>query len=188
MRTLKLQVQITADGFVAGPDGQQDWMTWDWDDELQQFADKITSPVDCIVMGRKLAEGFIPYWAQVAEDPDNPEQESGKKFNETPKVVFSHSLEKSKWENTDLVKGDLVDEITQLKQEDGREIIAYGGATFVSNLVKHELVDEFYLFVNPVAIGSGMPIFGKLTDYQSLNLVQTRAFDCGIVLLHYEPK
>lgn len=188
MRKLKLQVQMTIDGFVAGPNGEQDWVTWDWDDELKQYVDKITAPVDCIVLGRKLAEGFIPYWAGVAEDSDNPEQESGKKFTETPKVVFTNTLEESKWENTDLAQGDLVDEITRLKKQDGNDIIAYGGATFVSNLIKENLIDEYHLFINPTAIGNGMPIFNKLKANQNLKLVKSTGFECGIVGLYYEPK
>ncbi|MFH5831973.1 dihydrofolate reductase family protein [Halalkalibaculum sp. DA384] len=188
MRTLKLQVQITVDGFIAGPEGEQDWMTWNWDEELQKFVDEITAPVDCIVLGRKLAEGFIPYWTEVAQDPDNPEQESGKKFTETQKIVFSDTLEKSKWGNTELAQGDLVDEITRLKTQDGGDITAYGGATFVANLIEHRLIDDYYLFVNPVALGGGLPIFNNLNEYQHLNLVQSRAFGCGIVLLHYEPE
>lgn len=188
MRKLKLQVQMTIDGFVAGPNGEQDWVTWDWDDELKQYVDKITAPVDCIVLGRKLAEGFIPYWAGVAEDSDNPEQESGKKFTETPKVIFSNTLEESKWENTDLAQGDLVDEITRLKKQDGNDIIAYGGATFVSNLIKENLIDEYHLFINPTAIGNGMPIFNKLKANQNLKLVKSTGFECSIVSLHYEPK
>lgn len=188
MRKLKLQVQMTIDGFVAGPNGEQDWVTWNWDDELKKYVDEITAPVDCIVLGRKLAEGFIPYWAGVAEDSDNPEQESGKKFTETPKVVFSNTLEESKWENTDLAQGDLVDEITRLKKQDGNDIIAYGGATFVSNLIKKNLIDEYHLFINPTAIGNGMPIFNKLKANQNLKLIKSTGFECGIVGLYYEPE
>ena len=74
MRKLRLQVQITIDGFMAGPKGEMDFFTWDWDDGLNQYVEEITGPVDCIILGRKLAEGFIPYWASVATDPENPEQ------------------------------------------------------------------------------------------------------------------
>lgn len=89
---------------------------------------EITEPVDCIVLGRKLAQDFIPYWAS------NPEEEGANKFINTKKVVFTKTLDRSEWDNTVLAKGDLVDEITKLKKQDGKEIIAYGGATFVSAL------------------------------------------------------
>jgi dihydrofolate reductase len=188
MRKLKLQVQMTVDGYIAGPNGEMDFMVWNWDDELKQYVTDITEPVDCIILGRKLAEGFIPYWATVAANLDAPELTAGKKFTDTPKVVFTKTLDKSEWDNTILAKGDLVDEITNLKKQDGKDIIAYGGATFVSALIKHGLIDEFHLFINPTAIGDGMTIFKELDSKQDLTLVKSISFDCGIVVLNYEPK
>ena len=188
MRKLKLQVQMTVDGYIAGLNGEMDFMVWNWDDELKQYVDDITEPVDCIILGRKLAEGFIPYWAEVAADPDNPEFTAGKKFTDTPKVVFSQTLNRSAWDNTILAKGDLVDEVTQLKKQDGKDLIAYGGATLVSALIKHGLIDEYHLFINPTAIGNGMTIFKELDRKQNLTLVKSTSFDCGIVVLNYKPK
>lgn len=188
MRTLKLQVQMTVDGCIGGPNGEMDWMVWDWDNELKQYVKEITEPVDCIVLGRKLAEGFIPHWAAVAANPDDLEFTAGKKFTDTNKVVFTKTLDKSKWDNTVLAKGDLVDEITKLKGQDGKDIIAYGGATFVSALIKQGLIDEFHLFINPTAIGDGITIFKELDSKHNLTLVKAKAFDCGIVVLNYEPK
>ena len=188
MRKLKLQVQMTVDGYVAGPNGEMDWMTFNWDDELKQYVTDITEPVDCIVLGRKLAEGFIPHWASVAADPEHPEFTAGQKFTETHKVVFTKTLDRSNWDNTVLAKGELVGEIMTLKKQVGRDIIAYGGATFVSALIKHGLIDEFHLFVNPAVIGSGMAIFKELDSKQNLILAKSKAFDCGIVVLSYELK
>jgi dihydrofolate reductase len=104
------------------------------------------------------------------------------------KVVFTKTLDKSEWDNTVLAKGDLVDEITKLKIQDGKDIIAYGGATFVSALIKQGLIDEFHLFINPTAIGNGMTIFKELDSKQNLTLVKSTSFDCGIVVLNYELK
>jgi dihydrofolate reductase len=188
MRKLKLQVQMTVDGYIAGPHGEMDFLVFDWDDALKQYVTKLTEPVDCIVLGRKLAEGFIPHWATVAGNPDAPDFTAGKKFTDTHKVVFTKTLDKSEWDNTVLAKGDLVDEITNLKNQDGKDIIAYGGATFVSALIKHVLIDELHLFINPAAIGNGMAIFKELDSKQNLTLTKSTAFDCGIVVLHYEPK
>lgn len=188
MRKLKLQVQMTVDGYIAGPNSEMDFMVWNWDDELKQYVDEITEPVDCIILGRKLAEGFIPYWAKVAANPNDPEYTAGVKFTETHKVVFTQTLDRSKWDNTVIAKGDLVDEITKLKKQDGKDIIVYGGATFVSALIKLRLIDEFHIFINPSALGNGMPIFKELDSVQNLTLIKSRAFPCGIVLLCYEPK
>ena len=188
MRKLKLQVQMTVDGYIAGLNGEMDWMQWNWDDELKKYVTEITEPVDCIVLGRKLAEGFIPYWATVAANPDHAEFTAGKKFTDTNKVVFTRNAWYVRMGNTILAKGDLVEEITKLKNGDGKEIIAYGGATFVSALIKQGLIDEFHLFINPTAIGKGMTIFKELDSKQNLVLVKSVSFDCGIVVLNYKPK
>lgn len=124
----------------------------------------------------------------MAADANHPEHTAGIKFAETHKVVFSKTLAKSEWEHTVLAKGDLVDGIYKLKQQAGQDIIAYGGATFVSALIQHGLIDEYHLFVNPAAIGNGLAIFNKLEGEQTLTLVKASTFDCGIVMLHYESK
>ena len=173
---------MSVDGFIAGPNGEMDWMIWNWDEKLKNYVKEITEPVDCIVLGRKLAEGFIPHWAS------NPQEEGADKMNSTPKVVFSKTLEKSEWDNTVLAKGELVDEIIKLKKQEGKDIIAYGGAAFVSALIKEGLIDEFHLFINPAAIGKGMAIFKELDNKQNLTLIKSISFDCGIVVLNYHRK
>ncbi|UOQ53693.1 dihydrofolate reductase family protein [Hymenobacter cellulosivorans] len=188
MRKLKLQVQMTVDGFIGGPNGEMDWMTFNWDEALKNYVAALTEPVDCIVLGRKLAEGFIPYWASVAADEANPEHTAGQKFTATPKVVFTRTLTEAPWDHTVLATGDLTTEISQLKQRAGQDIMAYGGATFVSALIQAGLIDELHLFVNPVAIGRGLPIFQDLNAAQPLTLVRSTAFACGIVVQHYEPR
>jgi dihydrofolate reductase len=182
MRKLKLQVQMSVDGYIGGPNGEMDWTARDWDDELKNYVTEITEPVDCIILGRKLAQGFIPYWAS------HPEQEGADIFNSAKKVVFTKTLGESIWDNTVLAKGDLVEEITKLKKQDGKDIIAYGGATFVSALIKQGLIDDYHLFINPIAIGSGMTIFKELVGKQNLRLVKSTSFNCGIVVLNYMPK
>ena len=143
MRKLKLQTQISVDGCIAGPNGEMDWLVWNWDDELKKYVTALTEPVDCILLGRVLAEGFIPTWAARAAHPESAEDEAAaRKFCDTHKVVFSTTLEHSQWDNTDLATGDIVEEVTRLKQRPGGDLIAYGGATFVSNLIQHGLIDE----------------------------------------------
>jgi dihydrofolate reductase len=184
MRKVKLQMQLSLNGFVAGPNGEMDWMTWNWDDALKKYVTDLTAPVDCIIMGRKLAQGFIPYWADVASRPDDPQFLFGKIMHDTPKVVFTKTLEKSEWENAVLAKGNLADEINNLKKQEGSDIIVYGGANFVANLIEDGLVDELHLFINPAAIGNGMSIFNNKKNFK---LVKATPFECGIVVLNYQP-
>jgi dihydrofolate reductase len=193
MRKLKLQVSITLDGFIGGPNGEMDWMTMPWTEDLNAYVTHLLAPVDTIVLGRKLAEGFIPYWAGVAADSNNPEQGGGITFTNTPKVVFSKTIEPSAaaekgWPNTVITNTNLAEEIARLKGEEGGDIYACGGASFVSSLIQLNLVDEYYLLVNPVAIGSGLSIFKNRTTPLHLNLIKATAFKCGIVALHYQAK
>ena len=189
LRKLKLQVQMSIDGYIAGPNGEMDWLVWNWDDKLKEYVNELTDSVDSILLGRKMTEGFISYWSDVMAKPDHPEYDFAKKMIETPKVVFTKTLNKSTWVNTEIATGDLTDEINKLKRQDGgKDIIVYGGASFDSSLIKAGLIDEFHLFVNPAAIGNGMTIFKDLNEMQKFILVKSLAFDCGIVLLHYELK
>jgi dihydrofolate reductase len=187
MRKLKLQVQMSVDGYVAGPNGELDWMTWNWDDKLKDFTSKLHEPVDTILLGRKMTDGFINYWSSVVENPDSPEYPFGKKMIDTPKVVFTKTLEKSEWPNTELAKGDLSNEVNRLKKKEGGDIIVYGGAGFVTSLIKAGLIDEYYLFINPTALGSGLTIFDGLEKKQDLTLEDSIRFDCGIVVQVYKP-
>lgn len=179
---------MTVNGFVGGPNGELDWMTWDFDDKLSNYIDELTDSSSTILLGRKMTDGFISYWSNVLTKPDDPEYAFAKKMIDIPKVVFSKTLDKSNWENTTLAKGKLTDEINRLKNQNGKDIIVYGGANFVSNLIKAGLIDEFHLFVNPAAIGSGLRIFEQFNATLNFKLVKSIPFECGIVLLHYVVK
>lgn len=179
MRKLKLQIQLSIDGYIAGPNGEMDWMIWNWDDELKNFVTEITESTDTIVLGRKLAQGFIPHWES------QPELEGAEKINSATKIVFTKTLESIEGNNTILEKGDLVQEIEKLKQSEGNDLIAYGGGEFVSSLIKEKLIDDYYLFINPSVLGDGMTIF-KGVDYKlDLKLQTSKTFECGVVVLHY---
>ena len=186
MRKLRLQVQISVDGCIAGPNNEMDWLVWD--DKYIKYINDITESVDTIIMGRKMVDGFIPFWTEVMNKPDDPMNAIAKKMIEIPKIVFTKTINKSRWINTDIATGDLKDEITELKNQNGGDIIVYGGVSFDSSLIKEKLIDKFYLFVNPVAIGNGKTIFKDLEVIQKLTLIESKVFDCGLVLLHYEVK
>ena len=185
MRKLKLQMQVTVDGNVAGPEGQLDWMTFDMDPGLLAYINHLTDTSDTILMGRKMTEGFIKYWEQVVTQKDSPEYEFAQKMVALPKVVFSKTVKHVEGKNVRVENGDLVGAVKQMKSQPGKDIVVYGGATFVSSLVEHGLLDEMNLFVNPVAIGNGMRIFkGK----KPLKLGASKAYPCGIVVNSYLPR
>jgi dihydrofolate reductase len=163
-----------------------DWMVGLLDDELIKYESKITEPVDTILLGRKMTDVFISYWLNVMNKPDDPWNAFAKKMIETPKVVFTKTLNKSEWINTDIATGDLIEEVSKIKSQNGGDIVVYWYASFDTSLIKEKLIDEFYLSINPVAVGRGMPIFKGLKEIQKFTLIESIAFDCGIVLLHYE--
>ncbi len=179
---------MSIDGCIAGPNGEMDWLVWNWDDKLKKYVDELTESVDTILLGRKMTDGFISYWSDVISRPDDRSYGFAKKMIETPKVVFTKTLNKSNWINTDIATGDLTDEIIKLKNRNGRDMIVYGGATFDSSLIKAGLIDEFHLFINPAAIGNGITIFKDLNEIQKFTMVNSIAFECGIVLICYEAR
>jgi dihydrofolate reductase len=187
MRKLKLQVQLTLDGFHSSPSGELDWMTWNWDSKIKNYVNDLHDPVDTILLGRKMTDGFAGHWENIVNNLPNDESYGfAMKMVETPKVVFTKTLTSLPWKNMTLATGDLVKEVNALKNEDGGDIIVYGGTEFVSSLVKADLVDEYNLFINPTAIGKGNSIFAQLDSKQSLSLKRSIGFDCGIVGLQYE--
>lgn len=180
MPTFTLQTQVTADGFMAGPDGEMDWLTTDWSEDLTRYVSALTESVGTIVLGRALAEGFIPTWASM---PDAPGAET---MNNSRRVVISRSLTESPWDNAEIADGDLTEVINDLKAGDGGDIIAYGGGTLVRSLIGAGLLDDLHLLVNPTAIGAGMAVFpaGHHTD---LTVVGVHPFECGVTAMHYRP-
>jgi dihydrofolate reductase len=185
-RKLRLHVNMSVNGCIAGPNGEMDWMVGLEDDELIKYTFKLHESVDTILLGRKMTDVFISTWLDVMNKPDDPWNAFAKKMIETPKVVFTKTLNKSEWINTDIATGDLIEEVSKIKSQSGRDIVVYGGASFYSYLIKENLIDEFYLFINPVAIGNGMTIFKDLNEIRKYTLIESKAFESGKVLLRYE--
>src|SRR5918992_1883814 len=132
LRKLRLQVQMSVDGCIAGPNGEMDWMVGLLDDETIKYVSKITEPVDTILLGRKMTDVFISTWLNVMNKPDDPWNAFAKKMIETPKVVFTKTLNKSEWINTDIAIGDLTEEVSKIKSQNGGGIVVYGGGSFNS--------------------------------------------------------
>jgi dihydrofolate reductase len=192
MRKLKLEIQVSVDGFIADKNHNMQWMIWpysppqwNWDKELQQYHIDLTTSSDCILLSRNMAGGFHEHWEEVAQHPSDPRYAFAKPVTDMKKIVFSRKLKKSRWKNTEIATGNYIDYIQALKQKKGKDIICYGGATFVSSLIQSALIDEFHLLINPTIIGTGLPIFSTIKQKQNLKLVNTKRFDCGIALLHY---
>lgn len=177
MGKLKLQMQISLDGFSStGPNDEQKWITWAWDEIKQDVLDLARS-CDTELIGRKLSIDYIPFWADTLEQPESTMYEIAKIKEGQKKIVFTKTLDKSIWTNTELAKGDLSTEVNRLKNQSGKNIIVYGGSSFVSDLVKENLIDEYHLFVNPIALGHGVAIFNKLKEWQKLKLVKSKTFE-----------
>lgn len=180
-------MQTSIDGFVStGPNDDQSWVTWAWEEIRPQVLDLLDSS-DTILLGRKLAADYIPHWENVFTKSDDPMYELAEGIIHAQKIVFTKTLDKvdDKWNKTVLAKGNLSDEVNKLKDQNGKDIIVYGGSSFVSSLIKEGLVDEFYFFVNPVALRRGKSIFNQLKNIQRLQLKSSIAYPCGIVLLNY---
>jgi dihydrofolate reductase len=186
MRKLKIQIQMSIDGFIAGSNGELDWTVTKWDPELRKYVYNLVRPVDCILMGKNFAAVFIDTWEKRLNDSESSDA-FARKVHETQKIIFSNSMENTAWNNTRVLKGEFVEEISQLKQTKGRDIIVYGGTTMARSLVRAGLVDEYHLFINPVILGKGHSLFEGI-DRLGMKLVYSTSFDCGITVICYLPE
>jgi dihydrofolate reductase len=192
MRKLKLQIQMTIDGFVAGPNGENDWVVLPGKQDpevLQQiigFGVELATNCDTLLLGRKLAaSGFCTHWENVADNqPDNPWSPLAQLIANHRKIAFSHSETTLPGRNLEVENGDLATVVQSLKNQPGKDILVYGGAGFVSSLISLNLIDEYYIIVNPVAIGAGLSIF---KERKVLELESSKAFKNGKVLNKYVP-
>ncbi len=168
---------VSLDGIVAIPrgDGSVPVMEGEWglppeDPELTKLKLKWVREAGAHLMGRVTYEAMAGYWPTSTHAYAAP-------MNEIPKVVFSNTLDRADWGDTQIVRGDLVEHIARLKREPGKDLLAHGGATFVQSLACHDLIDEYRLITHPVAVGSGLPMFKDLAAPLRLELVDTTAFD-----------
>lgn len=192
MRKIKLVMQTSIDGFTTDRNGKIDWMAWSWGDDwgwdqaLRHYKTDLTTSSDCILLSRVMAEeGFHAHWEVVASDPANPQYAFAKPVIDMRKIVFTKTLERSIWPNTELARGDLAVEVNKLTAEPGKDILVYGGPTLASSLIGAGLIDEFHLFVNPAAVGGGRAMFKDIDSTLHLELMDAKAFSCGLAVLKY---
>ncbi|MGF7079145.1 dihydrofolate reductase family protein [Mucilaginibacter sp. UYCu711] len=185
MRKLKLQMQTTLDGFVAGPGGELDWM-WINGQQDKAVYDKVielADSCDTILLGRKMTREFVDHWEKgLVVDGISPERAIAERMVNMRKIVFSHTETAIAGKNVEVENGDLATAIQALKNQPGKDIMAYGGANFASSLISLNLVDEYYFFVNPVAIGKGLSIF---SDQKILQFESSVIYKSGKILNKY---
>ena len=186
MRKLKLQVQMTLDGFVAGPNGELDWIWIGKQDEaILQRVIELADTCDTILLGRKMTRGFIDHWENVLDNqPESQEQPLAKQMVSMRKIAFSRTQTAIKGRNLEVENGDVAVAVQAMKKQPGKDIMVYGGATFVSSLISQNLVDEYYIFRKPVAIGSGLSIF---KEQRLLELDSSITYKDGTTLNKYMP-
>ncbi len=186
MRKLMVTMWASLDGFVSGPENAMDWVRVD--QTMGSYEYDVVSAADTLLLGRLTYESFAGSWPYV---PDNPaaskeEVEYANKLNAMRKIVFSKTLASADWNNSTLAREIVADEIAQLKQQPGKDIIIYGSASIVQQLTNLGLIDEYQISVHPVILGSGKPLFKDIKERVNLKLVQSRALPTGVVQLTYQ--
>jgi dihydrofolate reductase len=184
---------MTIDGFVAGPDGQIDWIWINGNRETNANRDEVmfqkvidlAAECDTILLGRNMLPGFASHWENVVDNqPDSPEQPLAQLMVNLPKIVFSKTQKSFTGRNLKVEHGDLATVVQALKKQPGKDIMVYGGANFASSLISLNLVDEYYIFRNPVAIGRGKTIFN---EQKVLRLASSTSYQNGKILEKYLP-
>lgn len=183
MSKLFLFMLTSLDGYYEGPNHDISWHNVDA--EFNEFAIQQTGEVGTLLFGRKTYEGMASYWPTEAAKRDDPVVAG--LMNNLPKVVFSRTLDKVSWNNSRLVKENIEEEVSNLKQQAGKDIAIYGSSDLAVTLTHMGLVDEYRIMVVPVALGDGKPLFIGLDGRIKLELVSTRVFRSGNVLLTYRP-
>jgi len=183
MRKLFAFNMISLDGFFEGPNQDINWHNVD--EEFNEFAIEQTSTIGTILFGRVTYQLMESYWPTPDALKNDPVIAG--LMNSLPKIVFSKTLDEAEWNNTRLVKDNIVEEILKLKQQTGKELAVFGSANLLSTLMQMDLVDEHRIIINPLVLGKGVPLFKKVDEKINLRLLKTRIFKSGNVLLYYEP-
>jgi dihydrofolate reductase len=176
---------VSLDGYFVDANNQMSWAKNHVDDEWNSFMTENAKGGGVLLFGRVTYEMMASYWPTEAALQSMPEV--AKQMNNLPKVVFSRTLDKATWNNTKLIKNNLIDEVKKMKAGDGDGMALMGSGTIVSQLTQANLIDEFQVVVNPVILGKGRTMF-EGDDVKQLRLTNTRTFKNGNVFVCYEPK
>src|SRR5690349_12903894 len=185
MRKIILSLHTTLDGFVAGPNGEMDWIKLD--DELFDLVGKFTDDADTALYGRITYQMMEGYWPTAADQPNASKHdiEHSRWYNQSQKVVVSKTMRGLEREKTTIISDDIATEIEKLKTKDGKSILIFGSPGVAHLLMERNLIDDYWLFINPIILGHGIPLFAKIKDKIELKQVSTKTFSCGVTALNY---
>jgi dihydrofolate reductase len=171
------------DGFFEGPNQDISWHHVD--EEFNEFAIEQLNDADMLLFGRVTFQMMASYWPTPSAINDDPVVAG--KMNSLPKIVFSRTLDKVEWNNSRLVKDNIAEEVSKLKQQPGKDLAIFGSSDLAVSLIQMGLIDELRIMVNPVVLGNGKPLFKGINDKLNLRLLRTRSFSSGNILLYYQP-
>jgi len=185
MRKIISFMHISLDGFVAGLNGEMDWIKVD--EEIFDFVGKRISEGDTALYGRVTYEMMENYWPTAADKPtaSRHDIEHSKWYNKVHKVVLSNTMKDPGLANTTIISDNLSDSINEIKQQPGNDILLFGSPTATHSLIQLNSIDGYWLFVNPIILGQGIPLFADIKEKIKLKLLTTRPFTCGVTELNY---
>jgi len=185
MRKIIASLHITLDGFLAGPNGEMDWIKLD--DEMFDLVGQLTSEADTALYGRVTYDMMKAYWPTAADGPNATKHdiEHSDWYNSVRKIVLSRSMDGLETDNTRFIGTNVPEEIEQLKNGPGKNIIIFGSPSALHSLMELNLIDDYWLFINPVLLGAGIPLFKNILNKIDLQLLTTQIFPCGVIALNY---
>ncbi len=174
---------ITLNGFYKGPKGDISWNKGD--SETNEYAVEMVKFRNTLLFGRVTYEMMASYWPTTDAIKNNPILAEG--MNNADKIVFSRTLKKVEWNNTTIMKDNIVEEIKKMKQTPGKDMTLLGSGNILTQFAEQGLIDEYQIMIHPVALGDGTPIFKDIKHKLNLKLTMTKIFKSGIVFLYYQP-
>jgi len=185
MRKLIFFMHASLDGFVAGLNGEMDWIKID--EEMFDFVGTMTDQADTALYGRVTYQMMESYWPAAGDKPDASRHdiEHSRWYNSVSKIVLSRTIKDIGQNNTIVISENISDNINRIKQQSGKNILIFGSPSASNAILKKGLVDEFWIFVNPIILGQGIPLFRDISESIKLKLIETKTFDIGVIALHY---
>jgi dihydrofolate reductase len=185
MRKIISFMHVSLDGFVAGPNGEMDWIKVD--QEIFEYAGDRIGEGDTAMYGRVTYQMMEAYWPTAADSPTASKHdiEHSKWYSKVHKVVLSKTMNEAGLTNTKIISDNLLDNINEMKQQQGEDILLFGSPTATHSLMQLNLIDGYWLFLNPIILGEGIPLFANIQQQTKLQLLNTRQFSCGVTALNY---